>query len=581
MPLIQRHATLTNLWPEKELVNITHTNGDEQGLRRFYDPLSQSAIREAFVDTREAVRLAGPNRLRATRRPARVAHSYTNDLYHRLHFMSYPNTGKPVSLTNAKDIDAGLITTDTTWTFLFWNAHLDHATTINKVEINGEEGLTVGFPTPHTLNINRETTAAVTVNIEGPSMQDSTVTFKNNEHDKKIKVTANRLTAFHPEPAWGEGFTMKMHYDTVISKLGRQYEQRRALSDYPMWEFSFKMWDTGQAGRDYMSLFEGNFDKVYSLPLYTAGARVKGLENDNGVIKRNGVEVKDLATNWWITRLARMVMLNDHITGQKQILTVVEILPERNIVRFAETIKLTNITAAYPCLQAYVDNAQGKIITDDLTVWDVTFKGYVRGPETLRGLPALPAEFAFPLEYGQTIKQTPEMTRAIAYNKGGVEIIAPVIPYGLDRFKASVTLLGPADEFRFLDFFAAARGRHLSFTLKNPAILFKINRDYAAGVNMAIIDESSYNYFDKRPNQRYWFKNPGEDYIGIKLAGMEKRPDGKSNLHFVNEMPVAIKKGATIGRIYDRVRFDKDALSIKYLAAGKAVVDLTFKEVNR
>lgn len=190
---------------------------------------------------------------------------------------------------------------------------------------------------------------------------------------------------FYPKPTWGDDFELTVGYNSVLTRLGRQKEQRRLLSNYPTWQISCNFWDVKQKGRDISSMFKTGLNRIVSLPLFTAGVRVLN------IINSRQIRVGDISRNWWFVRQAQTVTLIDDRNKERQILSIAAIDTDNGVITFIEELKLTYAAEAYPCVQAYYTAASGQQITHDLLIWSATFKVYAYGAEPLRGLPEPPA----------------------------------------------------------------------------------------------------------------------------------------------------------------------------------------------
>lgn len=541
-------------WPEKALKNFNNPNSAETGRERYHDPynVAGSWPLELGVSRTPFIPPAGGRRL------CQKAHDFVDDFYNRIHM-------------TPQRIDAGLITSDVSYPVWLFNAYLTTSVTFSAVEAGVAQGLDIDLIIPCTLGRLLDIEVTVTFLESGPPVQDTDILFKNNVKDLVLPVTGRRLVDFEPEPSWGDGFELTMTYNTVITRLGRQREQRRPLSNYPMWQLSFNVWDARQKGREVSALFKTGLNRIVTLPVFIAGVAV--LE----ILGVRSIRVADISRNWWFVRNAQVVTVRDNF-GNRQTLNLAGIDVATGILTFAEDLRLAAATEAFPCVQAYYTGATARAITNDLTVWAVTFNIYAYGAEPLRGLPEPPEIFPFGFNWDTNPRLQPEITRAVTYVPGGIEIITPLITYPYDSVEGKVALFSQADEFKFMDFYAGVKGRHRSFKLYNPPALFEVAVPVRAGSSMIRVKGNKNNPFSIRHPLTLYAQTGAAAKPEITADTIHPRDDGDSDLYLTAPCPVNLPIGRLLGQVYT-VRFDTDTVTIKYAAPNKADVNLKFKEV--
>lgn len=549
-------AILPAMWVEKQLKNVTSVNSAELPRPRYFDAAATDHLGTAgyagphthYVIPQGLARLGGQ------------AHSFVDDFYNRLHM-------QPLS------IDAGLIVSDVEYTVEFFNAWLTRDITFTGLTVGVPTGLSIALDLPYTLRKMTGREVTITFLEQGPPIQDTEIVFENDANDMTLVVLGRRLVDFYPMPSWGDGFEFTMSYATVVTRLGRQKEQRRPLTNYPMWQIANSFWDTGQTGRDISAMFKTGINRIVSLPVFTAGVDVLG------VIDANTIKVRDISKNWWFLRQAQMVTLIDNRAKERQILSIAAIDVATGVITLAEELKLARPAEAYPCVQAYYTNAQARQVTSDILVWDATFKVYAYGAEPLRGLPQPPAVFPFALNFGQPPRQKPEIIRGVTYVPGSVEIITPLITYPYDELEASISLLSQADEFKFMDFFAGVKGRHKAFTLYNPSVMFETTRAAVAGATSVRVKGDKNNILNLKQPLRFYVQGPGLERPVITADALHPRDDGDCDMYLTAPSPVAIPRASLLGQAYT-ARLNSDSVVIKYAAPFKATVNLAFKEID-
>lgn len=544
------------VWPETALKNKNNANSAELSRARYYDPAA-TAFMERAPKGGPRTKFVIPGGIN---RNGFVAPGFLDDFYNRLHM-------SPVV------IDAGLIVSAVSYNVWFFNAWLNKPINFTAINTGAPAGLNIDFDLPYTLSRFTGRQITITFLEQGPPTQNTEILFINNGGNKVLPVFGRRLTDFYPEPAWGDDFELTVGYNTVLTRLGRQKEQRRPLSNYPTWQISCNFWDIKQKGRDISGMFKTGLNRMVSLPLFTAGVRVLG------VINSRQIRVSDISRNWWFVRQAQTVTLIDDRNKERQILSVAAIDTANGVITFIEELKLVYVAEAYPCVQAYYTAASARQITHDLLTWSATLKVYAYGAEPLRGLPAPPEVFPFAFNFANSLRQTPEITRGVTFAPGGIEIISPLITYPYDTFEGTVTLLSQADEFKFLDFFTGVKGRHKAFTLYNPAVMFETVREARAGAAFIRVKGNKNNILNLKRPLRFYVLGPGLVRPVILADTLHPRDDGDSDMYLTTPCPTDISAGSLLG-LACTARLNSDDATIKYTAPGKASVSLSFKEID-
>ena len=541
-------------WPENTLKNLTGPNSAELGRERYYDRFNAACM---DAPPKAATRVPGviPS---GVAREGFAAHGFVGDFYHRVHI-------------NPLTINAGLLTSDTVYDVIIWSGYLDRIVYITDMTPGAQDGIGLDETPPWTLYPLTDILIKLTLTAAGPPTQDTDIVFETSVGDLGLHISASRIVSFPFEPDWQDGFNFAMTFGTIITKLGRRKEQRRAAAAQPSFRFVFTAWYPQQTGRDLAAVLQNAFDRVLALPVFCFGETVIDMPAPASV------RLKPFTDNWFLVRRAKIATLYDYRARRQQVLNIAGVDPAQGVIDFVQDIALDRVDVVYPSIPAHLDAYSLSRPTNDIAKARLTFASFIDGGGELSGAPGAPAEFPFAFNFERGLEQKFEMTRSLTGFEGGVEALTPLVSYGLMGVSGDLATFNKADEFKLLDFFAAAQGRRFAFKYVSPVVMFEVDRDYLAGQSEVSVKGRETTILSRRSPLAFWY----DDYAGIKttvtVTGIDSAAGG-GVLYFSEPFPHPIKQGAVMGRIYT-VRLDQDVLELDYKSSAAAKTRFALQEV--
>ena len=186
----------------------------------------------------------------------RLASSYSDDFYHRIHI-------------TPSALDLGNIISTQTQAVNIWNAYL---TPQQLTSIEGEqEGIELtGQPTPpltFTALQEREWTVAITP--DGPAVLDTQLQWVfSNGDTADLAITGNRITAFTWAPDWANGIRERLIWATDIMQSPRGAEQRRAIRLAPRRELNADLIVDGRERQAFDMAMFGWGARIWAVPIW-------------------------------------------------------------------------------------------------------------------------------------------------------------------------------------------------------------------------------------------------------------------------------------------------------------------------
>ena len=242
-------------------------------------------------------------------KPGRIATSYSDDFYHRIHI-------------SPQRLDLGNVVSAQTQDVFLWNAFLEPRA---LVDIEGlDEGIIIsGQPDPPLLfPALKELTWQLTVTPDGQPVLDTVVTWGFDDGlVAGLRITANRIIGWTFVPDWGVGIIETLAALTDILQSESAATQRRQLRQAPRREFSGPMYIEGRERQLLDLALFGWSDRVWALPIWPD---IQFLQM--GIAA--GVDFIPCSTEWLDFRVGGLAMLRAEDAFTSETVEILEVLPD-------------------------------------------------------------------------------------------------------------------------------------------------------------------------------------------------------------------------------------------------------------
>ncbi len=165
--------------------------------------------------------------------------------------------------------DAGFITEELSYIVLIWNSYITASKDFTAVTAFSADGTTLTYPTlPQTITPGGDVQCALTIDIIGPALQDTTYRFTVDGGTDDISITGMRVLAMLPEPDWRNGVNHSYQYQTAMFQTARFSEQRRSLVDAPAHSTKANFVMAGAEAQRFFHNLSYGHDKIFGVPIY-------------------------------------------------------------------------------------------------------------------------------------------------------------------------------------------------------------------------------------------------------------------------------------------------------------------------
>jgi len=168
------------------------------------------------------------------------------------------------------EIDPGFITEDIEYEIIVWNADNENLSELTSIAVDSADGLSLVYPTlPKNISRGGDEVLDLTIELEGPPIQNSTYTIVAGGLTYSVTVAGIRAIGLEVNPCWDRKIAVVYSFLTAIGANPRYYkEQRRPLSRYPWRDISVYFDVKNLKAQAFQNSLHYGHDKVFVVPLY-------------------------------------------------------------------------------------------------------------------------------------------------------------------------------------------------------------------------------------------------------------------------------------------------------------------------
>lgn len=268
-------------------------------------------------------------------------------------------------------IEASFITESKDYEIAIWNAYQERSVVFSAIDSTSPTGTTLTTPTlPVNITQSDDLVLTLTIDQEGPPLQNTTYTTTIDGIDFVITITGIRVIGLVPEPNWGPGIQINYSFETAMFQTPRFREQRRPLMDTPYRQayLRYLSYDT-EAHRFFYVLAYGH-DKIFGVPIYNEMMRASDIPNGGTVITTTTATTDMYNLNNLCSHIA-IVDHNNNLSEIKEFSSI-----GTNSITVSQAITGTynvNTTLIYPVFFASVTSLQKSHATDDVETIEIEF----------------------------------------------------------------------------------------------------------------------------------------------------------------------------------------------------------------